>query len=149
MTAIVVPYQPAHMLALQGRQAEVASIRALGGAEQAAALCDRGELAYSVLVGDRPVACIGITDYWRGVGAAWAFMSPDAPRYFKTIHGGVSMFLRRVLEDGEFHRIETSVLVGFTAGHRWALRLGFVPEGLKRQYGPDRADYIAYARVAA
>lgn len=148
MNAIVVPYQPAHLMALEGRELEATAFAALGGVDRAAALCDAVDVAYSVMVGERPVACIGVTEYWRGVGSAWAFLAPDACRHFKTIHAGVKMFLTGAFADGEFHRIETSVLVGFQAGHRWALRLGFVPEGLRRQYGPDRSDYILYARVA-
>jgi hypothetical protein len=148
VTAVVVPYEPPHLMALECRALEEAAFSALGGVDRAAAMCNANEIAYSVMVGDRPVACIGVTEYWRGVGAAWAFLAPDACRYFKTIHAGVRMFINGAMADGEFHRIETSVLVAFPAGHRWALRLGFVPEGLRRKYGPDRSDYISYARVA-
>lgn len=144
--ARIVPFKRWHMGRLEGRGHEVLSWGALGGIDRAAELCDQSDYAYTALAGGRPVACIGVTTMWRGVGAAWAFLGQDAPRYWKTIHGGVIMFLRGAMCDGEFHRIQTAVRLDHAAGHRWAMRLGFRPEGVLRGYGPDLADFMAYAR---
>ena len=146
--ARVVPFEPWHMGRLRGREHETQAWAAIGGIERTAELCDQSDYAYSVLVAGLPVACIGVTPLWRGVGAAWAFLGTDAQRYWKTIHSGVKMFLRGALCDGEFHRIQTAVRLDHAAAHRWALRLGFSPEGVLHGYGYDRADFMAYARCS-
>ena len=142
----IVPFEPWHIPALVQREHEAASFAALGGIEHTAALCDAAEYAYTVMGDGTPVACIGCSVLWRGVGAAWAFLSTGAPRYWKTIHGGVTTFLRGALCDGEFHRIQTSVRIDHPAGHRWALRLGFAPERVMRGYCSDGADAVCYVR---
>lgn len=144
----VVPFERWHMGRLEGREYEAQSWAALGGIDRTADVCDQADYAYTVLAAGRPVACVGVAQMWRGVGVAWAFFGVDAPRYWKTIHSGVTIFLRGALCDGEFHRIQTAVRLDHPAGHRWALRLGFEPEGVLRGYGPDRSDFIGYARCA-
>ena len=146
--ARIVPFEPWHMGRLEGREYEAQSFAAVGGLERTATLCDQSEYAYTVIGGGRPVACIGCAELWRGVGAAWAFLDRQAPRYWKTVHAGVMTFLRAAQCDGEFHRIQTSVRLDHPAGHRWALRLGFAPEGIQRSYGPDGSDWVAYARYS-
>ena len=146
--ARIVPFEPWHMGALECREYEDQSFAAVGGISRTAELCDQSEYAYTVLGAGLPVACIGCSTLWRGVGAAWAFLSRPAPRYWKTIHAGVTMFLRAAQCDGEYHRIQTSVRLDHAAGHRWALHLGFEPEGIQRGYGPDQSDWVAYARYA-
>ena len=147
--ARVVPFEPWHLPLLVQREHEASSFAALGGTDRTARLCDDAEYAYTVLAtGSAPVACIGVSVMWSGVGAAWAFLSADAPRYWKTIHSGVTTFLRGALCDGEFRRIQTSVRSDHAAGHRWALRLGFRPESVMHGYCPDGTDAICYVRLA-
>lgn len=146
--ARIVPFEPWHLPLLVQREHERESFAALGGIERTVALCDSAEYAYSVVVAGSPVACIGVSVLWAGAGAAWAFLSADARRHWKTIHSGVATFLRGALCDGEFRRIQTSVRIDHAAGHRWALRLGFTPESVLQRYCPDGADAVCYVRLA-
>lgn len=144
----VVAFEPWHLPLLTPRDHEAAAFAALGGADLAAAACDEAEYAYTVMAGGAPVACIGCRVLWAGVGSAWAFLSPDAAKLaWKTIHGGVRMFLAQAFSSGEFRRIQTSVRADHEAGRRWAKHLGFIEEGWEYAYCPDGADSIRYVRL--
>lgn len=146
--ARVVAFEPWHLPLLTPREHEVAAFAALGGAPRAAALCDEAEHAYTVMTGSAtPVACIGCTVMWAGVGTAWAFLSPAALCHWRLIHGSVRMFLSQAFSSGEFRRIQTSVRADHEAGRRWAEHLGFVIEGPEYAYCPDGADAIRYVRL--
>ena len=64
------------------------------------------------------------------------------------IHRHVMSVLESSYSKHSLHRIETVVRVGFDAGVRWAEMLGFSLEGRMSRYGPDRSDYLLYARLA-
>ena len=145
--ARVVPFEPWHMPLLTPRDHERAAFGALGGVERTAQLCDEAEHAYTLMAGGAPVACIGCTVMWAGVGTAWAFLSPAALCHWRLIHGSVRTFLAQAFSSGEFRRIQTSVRADHAAGRRWVEHLGFVVEGPEYAYCPDGADAIRYVRL--
>jgi hypothetical protein len=99
--------------------------------------------AYSAVIDDKVIACLGIIPQWENRAIAWGLISGDAGKYFIGVHKAVKRFLD--LQD--YARIETSVSCNFDQGHRWAQMLGFEREGMMRKYTPDGRDCDLYARI--
>ena len=85
----------------------------------------------------------GIIPQWEGRAMAWALVSCNAGKCFRSIHKAVLNFLIQ----SNVRRIEATVDVSFKPGHRWMKMLGFEPEGYMKAYLPDGNDCILYARV--
>lgn len=103
----------------------------------------RGGPAYSGLVGDQVIACMGLIPMWENRAMAWGLIAAEAGPHFVQITKAVM----RTMELHPFRRIEASVKCDFQQGHRWARLLGFEREGTMRCYSPDGGDYDLYARV--
>jgi RimJ/RimL family protein N-acetyltransferase len=89
------------------------------------------------------IAFAGIEPQWQNRATAFALLSESAGSHFPAIHKAVLRFLNWA----PYRRIEATVDVGFTQGHRWIKMLGFEVEGYMRAYRPDGADMLLYARV--
>jgi RimJ/RimL family protein N-acetyltransferase len=89
------------------------------------------------------IAFAGIEPQWQNRAVAFALLSESAGAHFPAIHRAVLRFLNWA----PYRRIEATVDVGFTQGHRWIKMLGFEVEGYMRAYRPDGADMLLYARV--
>lgn len=62
---------------------------------------------------------------------------------------GIVRAVRAWLNECEAHRIAMEVRADFRPGCRFAELLGFEAEGLMRARGPNREDYMLFARIAA
>lgn len=99
--------------------------------------------ARTFFIDDRPVVCAGVLTPWPGRGICWAILSSMTMREMVHVHHAVTAFL-----DAQPHRrLETSVRADFLAGHAWAEKCGFRPEGLMQSYGPDGSDFVMYGRI--
>lgn len=61
---------------------------------------------------------------------------------------GIVRAVRAWLDECRAHRIAMEVRADFKAGRRFAELLGFEAEGLMRARGPNREDYMLFARIA-
>ncbi|WP_235837953.1 GNAT family N-acetyltransferase [Chitinasiproducens palmae] len=100
-------------------------------------------VGWAVVDGDTTLACGGIIEAWPGRALSWALFSDEALRRFRHVH----RLVLGVLRDAPWRRIEMDVDAAHTAGIRWAERLGFVAEGVRRKYTTDGRDVVLYARV--
>jgi len=90
------------------------------------------------------VMCAGIIEIWPGRAECWAIPNKGFAKEFTAIH----RWVRDLLDAAPFNRIEAAVEASFENGHRWANMLGFEKESdTMRQYFPDGADAVLYARV--
>lgn len=62
---------------------------------------------------------------------------------------GIVRAVRAWLADERAPRIAMEVRADFKAGRKFAEMLGFEAEGLMRARGPNREDYMLFARIAA
>ena len=82
-----------------------------------------------------------------GRAEAWCFLSDGIPRRAWTaLHRAVAARVPQLAALG-VHRVEASTAVGWPPGRRWLELLGFDCEGVMRAYGPDRRDFLRFARV--
>lgn len=134
----VVPFRAEHLRAIaqQGTDSDWFAPEQLARLE--------GLRSYTGLVGDEVVGCAGVVEQWPGRFVAWAYFSPRAKRYWKSIHKAVKAFLFSL----PARRIEMDVRYGFKDGLRWAVRLGFLVEAPRRvAYFADGSDAVTLALV--
>lgn len=90
------------------------------------------------------VACGGLSPVWASRAVGWAYLSPAAGAVMRPLTRGV----RFLLDACPWERVEITVDLHFTAGHRWARLLGFEQEaGCLRKAGIAGQDVSLYARV--
>lgn len=98
---------------------------------------------FTALVGDEPIACAGLMEFWTGRAMAWSFIGAQAGSHMIALTRAV----RDHLEGSPYRRIEAYVDEGFDAGHRWVGLLGFEAEGLLRAFLPDGRNQVLYSKV--
>ncbi len=100
--------------------------------------------SYSIFLGDKPIACVGIVQYWTGRGEVWAVIDRESGASFISLVRA----LEKLLSKSECTRIEATVIKQFVNGHRLAKILGFDMEAsTMKKYGVTGLDYSLYARV--
>lgn len=105
-----------------------------------------GDLVWVAEDDDGDVVFIGgLFPQWENRAAVWSLVSAYAGPHMKGIHREVMRKLK--MFNDQYRRLELTVDVGFTQGHRWAKMMGFSPEGLLNAYHPDGKDVIMYSRV--
>lgn len=99
--------------------------------------------AYTYEVDGQPVLAGGICPYWPGVGLAW-MIAAERVRQTPLRLGLIArkVFLTKLLSD--FWRVEALARLDRPESGRFLLSLGFRPECLASQYGPDRGHYVRY-----
>ncbi|MGE4334966.1 MAG: GNAT family N-acetyltransferase [Pigmentiphaga sp.] len=138
----IIALRPEHILAVQLQPAQDFAAGFVT-AEQAQGIVAAPGIGWAAEVDGQVIACAGIVQMHDERGTAWAMLSADALRHFKTLHRVIGA----VLDRAPWQRIEMTVDVRHDAGCRWAERLGFVQEGRMRAYTPDGRDCFLYARV--
>jgi RimJ/RimL family protein N-acetyltransferase len=90
------------------------------------------------------IGIAGVLEVWPGVGEAWMHTSKEFP--------GLPMVARIIKKmlNSEFkhlHRIQCTVIDGFTEAERLAEWLGFKKEGLMEAYGFDKTNHTRFAKI--
>lgn len=135
----VVPFDPDHLAQIDVQDAQIGTFP--DTQEYRERLMDAGP-CWSLLDGDgNPLACAGLWIPWEGRGVLWAILGRHTPMLDLT-RAAQSMF-----DEIRIRRLEFFVEVSFPQGHRWALMLGFQPEGTMRAFDPMGRDYILYSKV--
>ena len=139
----VEPFHPDHLarLAVQPHQR---AWRDNAGDLDLACLSQGGNAGWTGLVGERPVAALGIIDVGGGRAMAWGLIAQDAGPVFLALHRAVARYLGAT----GYRRIEAVTASDFPQAGRWAGLLGFTHEGTMRAYCHDGSDAELWARVA-
>lgn len=138
---IIAPFHPAHMLEIRAQPNQPKDSKLFADPEYGQCLAS-GE-AFTVLDGNTVQACLGVFEMTEGRALAWALLGEDCGRVMVRLHKQV----RAYLEQCPFHRVEAYVDPNFPAAIRWMRLLGFEFEGRMRQFLPNRADQLLYART--
>ena len=138
---IIVPFEPEHIrtLILQDAQNWMMPMLKLeyGAAMKIAGPC------FTAMEGDEILACSGVAHAWENRDMAWALISNSSGPHFIKIFRAI----KRFLDINPARRVEATVDVHFSEGHRLMQMLGFEYEGYLRAYLPDGRDQALYARV--
>lgn len=93
--------------------------------------------SFSVFSGSIPVACAGVYPLWRGVGEAWMVVTDKLYKYALTVFRDVKSQIKAAWRIMELHRLQ-SVCRKDGDDMNFLEHLGFINEGLLRNYFPDR-----------
>lgn len=141
----VIPFSVNHVVSIDMREHE-AWITQDVLAQFAQEHAKRGQ-GYSMVEGGCIVACGGVDVVWKGVGEAWTILSRHIDRFKLSLHKSALRCIGEVTETYRLHRVQAHVIKGDEKAMRWINRLGFHPEAVLTAYGPNREDYIVYARL--
>lgn len=133
-------------LQVQDAQAENVAEQVQSNPDYWKQLNDEGP-AYTFRRGDRIIAIGGLLPQWEGRGIAWSVFGTDLSiieivRWTNAAYARIDQWQL----DRQFQRLEATVYEPFIQGHKWIKRLGFVSEGIMRQYRLGE-DHRLYARV--
>lgn len=104
-------------------------------------------VGYSVFDNRNLVFCAGVIPYWKGVGEAWIICDICVKHYIRELYHYTKLYLDKIIDIYKLHRVQSSVMVDYQAGHRFLERMGLQKEGLMRKYDWQGKDYFLYARV--
>jgi hypothetical protein len=139
----IVRFRPEHLRALALQDEQQAMQTLLDQPEYGPALSLAGP-AFTVLVDDLPVVCIGVQEITPHRAEAWALLGQSSGPYLRPITKAVRGWLAQT----SYRRVEASVATTFASGHRWATLLGFQAEGPpRRAFMADGGDAVTYVRL--
>lgn len=96
---------------------------------------------------DEPVAAAGLIECSKKRALAWCVFKPGLP---KRTMVGVRNEIRKFLDSHQpspFTRIEMTTVSSFQAGRDWANMLGFLYEGMMREYDDFGNTHLMYSRI--
>lgn len=105
------------------------------------------ESALTLISGEDIVAIVGGSIVLPGVLYAWAFVSSKVKKHRFSFHRAIKKIVSFYMKDLELRRMQFCVRTDFVVGYKWAISLGFSPEGVMKKYLPDGADAWLFARV--
>ena len=108
---------------------------------------DTNSPSYAGVVNNEVVAVGGASVMWDGVGEAWYMVSQEGLSRPYMIAKYAGIMLDHIQEDFHLHRLQASVRGQDKIANRFVKWLGFKEEGVMERYGPNKADYIRYARL--
>jgi hypothetical protein len=103
--------------------------------------------SYTLLDGDIPIISGGFAMMWSGVCDSWMLVSKHMERYPLSVYRTVSATMEAVIEKYKLYRIQTIIKEDDNKAINWIERLGFTREGVLRQFGPDKKNYLMYGRI--
>lgn len=89
----------------------------------------------------------GIDEEWKGVGNIWLMLTPKIYEYLKEGYKCIRQGMKKLIDDGNYHRVESYGRVDFPACHILFKHLGFDVEGIARKKTHDKVDCLMYAKV--
>lgn len=106
-------------------------------------------LSYCAWLDDEPVCAFGVSRLYDGLGSGWAY----GTRHMRKVMRAVTRFALReirpkLMREG-FRRIEVRTAVDHDISHAWLESLGFVREGIAKDYGTGGLDFVTYAATRA
>lgn len=101
----------------------------------------------TIMLGNIPIAIIGMIHLWDGVAEAWTVTSEEVKLYPISFHKSVLSSLVHHEKLLGIHRTQMNVRADYEDGRKWAEALGFKEEGVMLKYGPDGKDFWRYART--
>lgn len=143
MTVRLVKFKASHLENIDLQEAQKDALDNMTDAEKQ--YMYTSEFAYSILEGEKVLACGGIVKLWEGRAHAWSLISGAIGRNYVALH----KIVLRAMNLLDYDRVEMDVLAAHKEAVRWAEMLGFyneTPNGMIN-YMPDGKLYYKFVRV--
>jgi RimJ/RimL family protein N-acetyltransferase len=108
---------------------------------------EQEHLAFTGLINDKVIAAAGMKRIWGNVAEGWFIAKNDVWNYPITIAKAVKQNIDYLATSNNIKRLQTAVRADFGIGIRFAKWLGFINEGLMKNYGFDDTDHYRFARI--
>jgi len=141
----VIPFKPGHLDLMEIRTCYAGDTTLVERCESG--YNAPGSFSYTLVKEFRPIAVIGMALKWPGVGEVWTVTSEQVINYPKFLHEKTSNLMNTYAKELKLWRLQATVKKNFEHGMNWMKALKFKEEAVLRQYGPERADYILFARM--
>jgi hypothetical protein len=108
---------------------------------------EQDHLAFTGLVGKKPIFAAGMKMVWGQVAEGWVIATEDMWNYPLSVAKAIKKDFARIAKENNIVRVQTAIRKDFKQGQRFAEWLGLENEGLMRKFGFDGTDQYRYARV--
>ena len=108
---------------------------------------EQDHLAFTGLVGKKPIFAAGMKMVWGQVAEGWVIATQDVWDYPLSVAKAIRKDFARVAKENNIVRVQTAIRKDFEQGQRFAEWLGLENEGLMRKFGFDGTDQYRYARI--
>ena len=108
---------------------------------------EQDHLAFTGLVGKKPIFAAGMKMVWGQVAEGWVIATQDVWNYPLSVAKAIRKDFARVAKENNIVRVQTAIRKDFVQGQRFAEWLGLENEGLMRKFGFDGTDQYRYARI--
>jgi len=102
----------------------------------------------ALLIDGEVIGVGGVSVSWNGVGEGWFIGSQDVNHNPLYVYKRTMLHLKDAREKNNLHRIQATTVTGNNLTYRWAIKLGFVFEGILYKYGPNGHDYNMYGSIS-
>ena len=103
--------------------------------------------AYTLMVDEKPVACVGLILQDFGKAEAWALFAKDFQKHILNIYRIIRAGLDMAFKKKNLMRIQATIDPSYPETIRWIESLGFEKEGCLRRFGPQGQDFLMYSRL--
>ena len=149
-TLHIVPYTAEHgqfILSCQMNHKVLEADRNYINIEGNAKNLEQDHLAFTGLVGKKPIFAAGMKMVWGQVAEGWVIATQDVWNYPLSVAKAIRKDFARVAKENNIVRVQTAIRKDFIEGQRFAEWLGLENEGLMRKFGFDGTDQYRYARL--
>ena len=108
---------------------------------------EQDHLAFTGMVGKKPIFAAGMKMIWGQVAEGWVIASSDMWNHPLSVAKAIKKDFARFAKEHNIKRVQTAIRKDFTQGQRFAEWLGLENEGLMKHYGFDGTDHYRYARI--
>ena len=108
---------------------------------------EQDDLAFTGLVGKKPIFAAGMKMVWGQVAEGWVIATQDVWDYPLSVAKAIRKDFARVAKENNIVRVQTAIRKDFKQGQRFAEWLGLENEGLMKKFGFDGTDQYRYARI--
>ena len=108
---------------------------------------EEDNLAFTGMIGNKPIFAAGMKMIWGQVAEGWVIASSDMWNHPLSVAKAIKKDFAKVAKKHNIKRVQTAIRKDFTKGQRFAEWLGLENEGLMRKFGFDGSDQYMYARI--
>lgn len=102
---------------------------------------------YTLFHGDKLLMMMSVIPVANGVAEISFLTDNNFVNSSKNVKRNMIGAFRQATDFLPFRRLQAKVKKGFDIGARFVEMMGFLPEGILQQFGPEGDDYVMYAKL--
>tara|TARA_Y100000593_G_scaffold83341_1_gene156960 strand:- start:1443 stop:1943 length:501 start_codon:yes stop_codon:yes gene_type:complete len=144
----LVPFQPFHMKLIQRNEFDIYIEKIMPNWNDYLLSYANNGLTFTGLVDGKVYAIFGLILYpIPGLAEAWLVSDKDLGRETVAFQRAITRFFPFIAKKKQLRRIQVIIRTSHVRFLRWIKRVGFVEEGVMRNYAPDGSSFTLFARL--